>query len=647
MKKILRAALCLSVLAVGGPVMANLAQDGKRLSVALQAIDAKNWAEADQLRRGLQDKVARDMVVWARLRAGQGAFEDYVEFLARNADWPGLKRLRRSGEASIGSGANARSVVEYFAAQAPQTGAGALALARAYGQLGQDKAARAAVIAGYVNLSLTERVEREFMDRHKRIVSRHYQERMDNLLWKGWQGEASRMIPLVSDAQGKLARARIGLQRQEPNVDALIGAVPRSLAGDGGLAYDRFQWRMKKDRWDEAQELIIEQTSKKLGRAESWGSRRRGFARRAMRAKDYTAAYGLASKHGLSAGADYADLEWLSGYIALKFLNKPKLARKHFERFEGVVKTPVSRGRAGYWLGQVYEALGQDGLAQAAYRDGAQHSTSFYGQLSAERLQLPPDASLMGDVPKGRWQKSSFAKSEVLRAAHLLHHGDRPVMVRWFLAHMAETMGRDDMAMLADFALELNEPFAALGIAKEGAKRGITLPTAYYPVTDLADFSRDVAPEVAMSIARRESELNPDAISHAGARGLMQIMPATARNVAKEIGAEYSKNRLTSDWKYNATLGTAYLAGLLERYDGNYPLAFAGYNAGPHRADDWIAEYGDPRDSLGDPVDWVEHIPFRETRNYVMRVMESLHVYRARIHGAVGVVQLRADLTRG
>ena len=200
---------------------------------------------------------------------------------------------------------------------------------------------------------------------------------------------------------------------------------------------------------------------------------------------------------------------------------------------------------------------------------------------------------------------------------------------------------------MADFATQLDQPFVALGIAKEAAKRGIVLPAAYYPVTELAQYSAEIEPEIAMSIARRESELSPTAISSAGARGLMQLMPATARAVAQDLDMEYSKARLTSDWRYNATLGTAYLSGLIDIYDGSYVLAFAAYNAGPHRADEWIELYGDPRDPLVDAVDWIEHIPFRETRNYVMRVIESLHVYRARISGLSQSVRLTKDLTRG
>ncbi|MEM9852754.1 MAG: lytic transglycosylase domain-containing protein, partial [Pseudomonadota bacterium] len=258
-----------------------------------------------------------------------------------------------------------------------------------------------------------------------------------------------------------------------------------------------------------------------------------------------------------------------------------------------------------------------------------------------------PDPRLTGAGTGADWRSADFARHPVVRAGVLFHQADEQNLMRWFFSHMAETLSESETAGLATLALELDRPFVALGVAKEAAKRGFVLPDSYFPVTELATYSADVDPELAMSIARRESELNPEAISPAGARGLMQVMPGTARQVADEIGMEYSKNRLTTDWRYNATLGTAYLGGLLELYDGSYLLAFVAYNAGPLRADQWITRFGDPRDSLVDQVDWIEHIPFRETRNYVMRVMESLHVYRARLRGVSEPIRLSQDLSRG
>ena len=624
-------------------------ENGDLLSTVFSSVADRDWITADHYAAQISDPVGVDLVTWERLRQGEGEWVEYRAFLEQNPNWPGLKRLRRKGEAVIPKTANPTQVRAYFEKQLPQTGRGSLRLAQAYDVQGRKGEARSEAIRAWTQMSLKEHEEGALNQKYKGALSQHNLRRLDNLLWRGLTREAGRMLDRVTSGQVKLAKARIGLQRASKSVDTLIGAVPKDLQSNPGLAYDRFQWRVKKGRWDDAQEFLAHQTGsvKKLGRPQAWASRRRGFARRAMRAGNTDLAYWLASQHELKSGSDYADLEWLSGYISLTQMKAPKQALAHFKSFKQAVKSPISLGRAGYWLGRVYEKLGQFDDAAKAYELGAKYQTSFYGQLAAEKLGGAPDASLSGKGSVPDWRKAGFLKTAPIRAGILFHYADDRARMRWFFAHVAETLDTVGLSQLADLALELGRPNVALAVAKQAARRGIILPKSYFPVTELARYSVDVPPEIAMAIARRESELNESAISPAGARGLMQVMPATARKVAKDIGVLYSKSRLTSDWRYNAQLGTAYLGGLLELFEGSYILAFAGYNAGPHRAETWIEEFGDPRDSLVDQVNWIEHIPYRETRNYVMRVMESLHVYRARLKGRTPPLQLTQDLTRG
>jgi len=624
-------------------------ENGDLLSTAFSAVEDEDWVTADHYASQISDALGVDLITWERLRQGEGEWDEYRSFLDQHGDWPGLKRLRRKGEATIPKGASPTFVRAYFKVQLPQTGQGSLRLAEAYASQGRNAEARGEAIRAWVNMSLKEHEENALYQKYKGALSQHNGRRLDNLLWRGLTREAGRMLDKVPNDQVKLAKARIGLQRATKTVNSLIDAVPENLQSDAGLAYDRFQWRVKKGRWDDAQEFLARQTGsvEKLGRPQAWASRRRGFARRAMRAGNTDLAYWLASQHDLKSGSDYADLEWLSGYISLTKMNAPKQALAHFNNFKGAVKSPISLGRAGYWLGRVYEKLAQYDAAAKAYTLGAKYQTSFYGQLAAEKLGGKPDYTLSGTEKMPDWRQAAFLKTAPIRAGILFHYAGDPARMRWFFSHVAETLDRTGLSQLADLALELDRPNVALAVAKQGALRGIILPKPYFPVTELATYSVDVPPEIAMAIARRESELNESAVSPAGARGLMQIMPATARKVSKDIGVEYSKARLTSDWRYNAQLGTAYLGGLLEIFEGSYILAFAGYNAGPHRAEAWIEEFGDPRDSLVDQIDWIEHIPYRETRNYVMRVMESLHVYRARLKGKTPPLQLTQDLTRG
>ncbi len=641
--------LCM-VLTMPAIVFANSEEEnGALLAMAYDAIENRDWVTADHYASQISDPVGGDLVTWERLRAGEGDWSEYRSFLKGHSNWPGLKRLRRKGEAVIPHGANASHVRAYFKTQLPQTGAGSLRLAAAYAAVGRDGQARTEAIRAWIEMSLKEQDEIALYAKYKGVLKQYNLRRLDNLLWRGLTREAGRMLDRVSSGHVKLAQARIGLQRASKNIDAKILAIPKNLQSDPGLAYDRFQWRVKKGRWDDAQELLAMQTGsiKKLGRPEAWASRRRGFVRRAMRAGNTDLAYWLASQHGLTEGSDFADLEWLSGYISLTQMNAPKQALGHFVNFKGAVNSPISLGRAGYWLGRTYEALGQKKKATAAYGEGAKYQTSFYGQLAAEKRGAAPDELLTGKQKTPDWRRAKFINSSVIRAGVLFHYVDDQAHMRWFFTHVADGLDKIGLSQLADLALYLDRPNVALAVAKQAAKRGIILPKSYFPVTDLATYSVDIAPEIAMAIARRESELNESAISPAGARGLMQIMPATARKVSKDIGVKYSKARLTSDWRYNAQLGTAYLGGLLELFDGSYILAFAAYNAGPNRAEAWVEKFGDPRDSLVDQVDWIEHIPYRETRNYVMRVIESLHVYRARLTGKTPPLQLTLDLTRG
>lgn len=633
------------------PVIANTEEEnGDLLSAALVAVEADDWVLAEHYASQISDPVGLALIEWARLRAGEGEWSEYRAFLDTYADWPGLKRLRKQGEDVIPENAEPSYVRSFFATETPQTGRGAIRLAEALRAQGRTSEARDEVIRAWRNLPLTREEQSLFLRDYNGVVARHHQTRLENMLWAGRTRDASRMLELVDFPSQRVAAARIALQRGSKQVDKLIEPLDTSAqTGDAGLAYDRFRWRVKKDRYDDAEALLIERSlsAASLGRPEKWAERRRMIARRAMRAGSVEKAYEIASRHFLTQGSNYADLEWVSGYLALRYLDEPDRALEHFQKFKAAVESPISLGRAGYWLGKTHEALGDFDAAADAYEEGAKYQTGFYGQLSAEKIGLGPDHSLAGKEETADWRDGFFADSSVTRAAILLHYADEQNRVRWFLTHMAETMSGPEASQLADLALEMERPFVALGIAKEVAKRGVILARPYFPVTDLATYSADVDAEVAMAIARRESELNEGAVSPAGARGLMQLMPATARDVADDLGLEFSKSRLTSDWRYNATLGTAYLGGLLDIYRGSYVLSFAAYNAGPHRADRWIEQYGDPRSAAVDPVDWIEHIPFRETRNYVMRVIESLHVYRARMRGAAETVSLSADLNRG
>lgn len=632
------------------PVLAQTEEEsGAQLSAALSLGNNGDWNEAKALAATIPDPVALDIIEWSRLRDGVGTFSDYRAFLKKNPDWPGLKYLRKQGEAAIPEGAARAGVFEYFKTQPPQTGTGVLRLAEAYMSDGKITEARRNAIRAWREFSMSKEERVKLLAKFEETLRPHHTGRLDMLLWRGLSEEAEAMKAVVPEEYGLLADARIGLRKMVRGVDTLIEAVPEGLKSDPGLAYERFIWRARKGRYEDARDLLVEQSTSKvtLGQPENWARRRRDIARREMRDGNDALAYRIASQHFLTSGSDYADLEWLSGFIALRKLNDPKTAIAHFTRFKAAVDTPISNGRAGYWLGRAYEAAGDGENAKTAYLFGAENQTSFYGQLAAERVGAPADTSLSGQEKSPDWRGAAFANSSVIRAALLFSYADQPWQTERFIRHLSETQDRTGIQQLADLAGELNRPEIVVRLSKQAAGEGIVLPATYFPLTELAALRTRIKPEVAMSIARRESELNPEVISPAGARGLMQVMPATARKVAREIGLTYSPGRLTSDWKYNVSLGSNYLADQLEAFNGSYILAFTAYNAGPSRARQWRERFGDPTSDQVDQVDWIEHMPFNETRNYVMRVIESLHVYRARISGKTPPLQITKDLKRG
>lgn len=606
--------------------------DPEAVAGAMDALRAGDWEEAAEDARPA-GPVAQDIVTWHRLRAGLGESGEVMSFLERNPDWPGLDWLRRKSEPVIAEADDA-TVLAFFADGMPQTGTGALAHAAALERAGETGSAQAGIVLAWRTLTLGAGEQAEFLERHGELLAPHHEARLDMALWQGWERNARAMLPLVSDGWRALAEARLALAEEAPGVDTLIERVPGALADHPGLAYERFAWRVRKGRTLDALELLLSRSTSaaSLGEPMAWADLRRRLARDAVQEGDAILAYRIASAHHIAPNDDYAyaDLEWLSGYAALKLGNAERAA-EHFERFRAAVSTPISLGRAGYWLGRAREAAGDEAGAAAAYALGARYQTSFYGLLAAERGGLPFDGALAGRQPYPDWRNASFTESSVYKAGILLLAAGELSLGERFLTHLAESLDEEELNRMGRMLEELGQPHVGVMLGKRAARAGLTIPAPYYPLHPMAEEDWPVPTELALAIARRESEFDPEVISGAGARGLMQLMPGTAREMAVDLGLDFSLARVLSDWRYNATLGTAYLAELVERFDGNPVMVAAAYNAGPSRPLRWIEENGDPRLGEVDVVDWIEAIPFAETRNYVMRVAESLPVYRARL----------------
>lgn len=629
------AVLALAVAGVTAPLSVARAEDGAAVARALAAAGAQDWVAAEASARQ-SGALALDLVTWQRLRAGQGVWAEYLDFARRNPDWPGMELLYRRGEAALPPDAPAAEVLAWFGERLPET----VPAAQAWIAAQPRKQRAAAAVRFWIQpLPLDETSETSFLAAHGKAVAPHHAARLAALLDAGEWAAAERMLPRIPPGpDADLARARIAVQAKRPGVDALILALPQPQRDDAGLALDRFLWRVAAKQGDLARALMLERSTsaEALRDPAAWAGARRDHARAALRAGDWALAERLAANHFLPEGhADAVDLDWLAGYAALR-AGAADRAAAHFARLPVEGRSGITLSRSHYWQGRAAEAQGDRAAATAAYARAAAHQATYYGQLAAERIGAPMDPALVlaGAETLPDWRGSALLGNRLFQAGlWLLAAGDGAQAQRFFL-HLAQTAEPQDILRMGRLMAEMHRPWDALRLSKAAAAKGLVHPALHYPLTGLERGSFGLPPELVMAIARQESEFNHTVMSRVGARGLMQVMPDTARQMAGQIGEAFELPRLTRDAAYNARLGAAYLAGLRNRFGNSIALVAAGYNAGPGRSSRWLRDFGDLRAEGGpDPVDWVEMIPFDETRNYVMRVAEALPIYRARIAG--------------
>ena len=604
------------------------------MASAINAMQAGEWDKAKAL-AARAGSIGLDIIEWYRLRDGAGTAAEALAFLDRHNDWPGLSYLRAKSEAAVAL-APPDDIIRFFEDELPQTGLGALALTEAFNAMGREAEAEVSLVLAWRTLDLSSAEHDLFLAGYPDLLAPHHAARLDMALWRGLR-DVQEMLPLVDETTRAAAEARLDIEAGGDRANTRLGDVPETVLANAGVSYALFNRLLDTNEPMKAIEVMVRQSAivGGLGEPDRWASWRRALARRMMREGQAELAYSIASVHQLVEGYHYSDLEWLSGYLALRYLEEPALALDHFQRVRAAVDGPISLGRASYWIGRAQEALGDTEAAQLAYAEGAAHGTSFYGQLAAEKAGIDIRADLAAPAP-AEWRGAAFVQSDVRQAAELLLNAGALNRAEMFWMHLAETSATpEDLAAMGAMFLEMGQSHLAVRLGKEAADRGVILPAAYYAVHPMQEMESDAPMELSLAIARRESEFDHLVRSPVGAMGLMQLMPGTARDMARSVGeAEHSDTKVQYDWRYNARLGNRYLRGLAREFDGNVILMASGYNAGPGRSKQWLEEYGDFRagpviNGRFDTVDWIEHIPFRETRNYVMRVAESLPVYRA------------------
>ncbi len=472
--------------------------------------------------------------------------------------------------------------------------------------------------------------------------------RMDYLLYGRESDAALRAAKRLGSAEVALARARIAADRKSSGLRTLLENVPNELHGDPGYIFARIQLLRREEKFGEAARLMLNapRDPNRLYNVDEWWIERRLLARKMIDVGEYRTAYLIARDAALPARDIYkTEQEFTAGWIALRFLKDPNAAARHFARIGVGSVNPTALARAGYWQGRAAEAAGRIQEARHAYAAAAEQSTSYYGQLARAKLGLP-QIELRG-VPGSR--SRAVERLEIVRAAQLLYAIGKGEFALPIFADMGENGDPDAVLGLGELAARQGDARAMLLAGKAALNRGLPFDFYAYPVSGIPSF-RPIGPDIERSIvyaiARQESAFNPSVVSPAHAYGLMQVTPDAGRYVCKKYGVGFDLQRMKNEPAYNAALGAAELGGLLEDYRGSYILTFAAYNAGRGSVKKWIARYGDPRDPGVDAVDWVELIPFSETRNYVQRIMENLQVYRARFGGG-SKLQIEADLHRG
>lgn len=627
--------------------------ESMKLKEAVEAAQTGNTTRAKQIQATLTDGLARRVIDWAMIdSAGTNlGFFDLDTARRELWGWPRASRRQVAAEKALETaGLAPQRVVEWFEGKDPATPEGAMALASAYQQLARPPEAMALIKRYWREQVFEADPQARMLERFGAYLNQDdHAKRLDLLLY-GQQGPATRaLIPLVTQEVKALAEARIALRANRNDATQAVAAVPASLQDDPGLAYERARYFRRRGLDSVAVSFVPKVSAPPPGVdsvARDMWTERRVLMNALIRSGNLGGAYAAVTNHGLPMGADYTEAEFFAGWLALTKLNKPDEALVHFANIQKAGSSPITVSRALYWQGRAATALGDTAGAQRFWKEGAKYYTAFYGQLSAEKaglesITLPPDPT-----PTAA-DRARFEGRELVRAARMLADAGKRDLFRTFVLAVQETLPTtEELALLVDMSRLYGDQDLAMRVVRAGATRGLYLTERGYPVRTPPQGSG--LPEAALThaIIRQESGFDPSVSSGVGARGMMQLMPATAAHTARRIGVSYSAARL-GDADYNMRLGTAYLGQLVDSFSGSYVMAAAGYNAGPGRSTQWAAECGDPRGGTSDPSDFIECIPFAETRNYVMRIMEGLQVYRARLNGGTAPLTLTADLKRG
>jgi soluble lytic murein transglycosylase len=623
---------------------------------AIEAIRKGRHKDATDLARGMRDQAAKNLVEWFLLRSDDNmvSFDRYASFIANNPEWPSIWFLRRRAEAALWRERREPATVRaFFRKYPPLTAKGKFALARALAAQGEREAAETLVRDAWRNDPFTADVETAAYDMFEKYLTREdHKIRMDRRLNAEDVEAGMRAANRLGGVDQAIARARVAVIRKEPKAAALLDAVPPGARNDPGYILSRVQWLRRQEKFAEAAALMLTAPSDPaiIHDVDEWWIERRFLARKLLDLGDVKTAYAVAATAALPNRPNYrVEQPFTAGWIALRFLRNPQQALEHFKNTAIDTNNPIAKARAAYWRGRALEALGRAEEARKEFEAAAQVTTAYYGQIARAKLKLG-EITLNPPPSLTAQERAKALRNDVVRAMEILYQINERTLAAIIAADSGENS--DDigkLTLLGELTAQYQDGRAMLLVGKAALARGLPFDRFAFPTVGMPNYKPigpPVEPALLYSIARQESGFNPMVISTANALGLMQVTPAAGKYVTGKYKVPYDQKRLLNDVVYNTQIGAAELGDNLKDYGGSYILAFVAYNAGRGRVKDWVARYGDPRDPKVDPIDWVERIPFAETRNYVQRVMENLQVYRVRFGGG-NKLMIEADLRSG
>ncbi|MEW6643052.1 MAG: lytic transglycosylase domain-containing protein [Pseudomonadota bacterium] len=616
---------------------------------ALDLVRKGKARDAAAVKAALGDPVAQMLVEWLILRHPDGTanFARTAAFITEHPNWPNVRLLRTRAEGLLWQEHSDAATVRRFTADQPLSGKGRLALARALLAAGDRDGAAQQARAVWRSQELSERLEGEAIAAFGPLLTADdHRLRMDRRIGaKDLAGAMRAARRLGGDAQA-VVKACAAVSGGASNAAALIDAVATELRQDLGFVLCRAQWLMRKEQFAEAGKLMLAAPQREMAEQDTdqWWRERRVLARKLLDLGDAETAYGVVRDAAPPTNDNYrAEAHFMAGWIALRYRNAPATARAHFAHIDDGTRNPIVLARANYWRGRAAEALGDGDAMRTFFQAAAAHPTAYYGQIARARLGL--DGLTLRPAPQAEPDMSPAPADDRVRAADMLYAIGERDLVLGFVSDLAEQSSNlATLSAFGELAARRSDARAMLEIGKTALARGLALDTYAFPdigVPPHRPIGPDVERSLIFSVARTESAFDQRDVSPAKAVGLMQVTPEAGRDTAKRFGVAYDWNRLVSDPVYNTQMGAAELAALLREYRGCYIMTFAGYNAGRGRVQQWVKQYGDPRDPHVDAVDWVERIPFAETRNYVQRVMENLQVYRVRLGAGAAVAAQR------